>query len=92
MAKVRPQRPSEVLAPAPTVGQDPGPVDSPNGGEPVKLAHGTLWRSPDGGLVLAYQVEGSDVTERRVIPAGIVKMMANGGSPMAVLKAMTRGK
>ena len=92
MASLRPERASApVEIPAPAAGTDPGPVDEPaSGGGPVKLAHGTLWRSPDGGLVLAYQMEGSEQTERRVIPAGVVAMIGNGASPLQAFKALTR--
>jgi hypothetical protein len=80
------------MTPAPAAGaDDPGPVDVPaSDGGPVRLAHGSLWRSPDGGLVLAYQMEGSDQTEHRVIPAGIVALMGTGASPLQAFKALAR--
>lgn len=92
MAKVRPQRAdAAVEAPAPATGTDPGPVDSPDGGGPVKFAHGNLWVFPDGALKLTYQIVETGELGERLIPAGIMKMIGNGHSPLAVFKAMARG-
>lgn len=93
MAPVRPERATVSVdeAPALPTGQSPGPVSSPGGEGPVRLYHGSLYQNPDGSLVLAFQAEGSDETHRRHIPAALAQLMAGGGSPVQVARAMMKG-
>ena len=91
MAQVRPERAAlPVETPAPAADADPGPVEHPSGGGPVRLYHGSLYQNPDGSLVLAFQAEGSAETHRRHIPAALAQLMAGGASPLQVAKAMMR--
>lgn len=93
MAQVRPERSASVLAetPDPATGPGPGPVGSAGGGVPVRLYHGSLYLNPDGSMVLAFQAEGSNETIRRHIPAALARLMADGGSPVQVARAMMKG-
>lgn len=95
MATVRPERTTSVLdgqeTPDPATGHDPGPVGTADGGVPVRLYHGSLYLNPDGSMVLAFQAEGSEETIRRHIPAALARLMADGGSPIQVARAMMKG-
>lgn len=83
MAPVRPERSAlPVETPDPPGGPDPGPVGTPARGEPVKLAHGSLYETPDGGYHIAYQWMGSDETHHYDIPPGLVKMYSQVGGLM----------
>lgn len=94
MATVRPERTTSVLdgqeTPDPATGPGPGP-GSTGGGVPVRLYHGSLYLNPDGSMVLAFQAEGSEETIRRHIPAALARLMADGGSPIQVARAMMKG-
>jgi hypothetical protein len=80
------------MTPAPAHGTDPGPVDSPGGGGPVKFASGNLWVFPDGALKLTYRIEETGELGERLIPAGIMRMIGNGAGPVAALRALAKVK
>lgn len=60
----------------------------------MRLARGTawsIWKTPSGGLLIAYRVDGEDTDRQLPIPAALVRMAeaaAAGAGPLSRLRAL----
>lgn len=89
--------------PAPEL--DPGPVpenvsesvsfadlwDGFGPGERVSKGRYSIYKTPDGGMMIAYRPEGADADQHLPIPAPMVAMMvaaSEGKGPLGRMKAM----
>ncbi len=54
--------------------------------------HVSLYEAPDGGIVLAYQADGSEETGHHHVPGMLVKtaLAMQGTSPLDFVKGMMR--
>lgn len=66
--------------------------------EPEPLARGrfSVYETPQGGLHLAYRVDGEAEDRHAEIPSAVIKMAkaasnGNAGNPLAMLKGLARG-
>lgn len=87
-----------VAYPEDDVDHDQGAPDSPPGAPsgPVPFLTGkfALFRTPDGGIVLAYRLPDADSDQQLLIPPFIVSMagQASGLSPDAILAKIQSGR